>query len=76
MTSKMSGSFLPGNTKGSAGEQTCVHTNTKQMPPVVINLLHLHPIPPLLCSPASFPSFFLHLHPLFSPLSLLLAFPR
>lgn len=33
---------------------------------VAVNHLHSHPVPPLLCSPASFPSLFLHhLHPLF-----------
>ncbi len=39
--------------------------NKKLLPLVVVNHLHLNPVPPLLCSPASFPSLFLHLHPLF-----------
>lgn len=37
----------------------------KKQLPVVVSHLHLHPVPPLLCSPASFPPLFLHLHPLF-----------
>lgn len=39
--------------------------NNKKLLPIVINHLHLHSIPPRLCSPTSFPSLFLHLHPLF-----------
>lgn len=44
-------------------ESRYVYTEKKQLS--VVSHLHLHPIPPLLCSPASFPSLFLHLHPLF-----------
>lgn len=49
--------------KGLSGR--VIHTKTKQLLLVVINHLHSNAIPPLLCSPASFPSFFLHLYPLF-----------
>ena len=42
-----------------------LYTERNQVPLVVVNHLHSRPVPPLLCSPASFPSLFLHLHPLF-----------
>lgn len=42
-----------------------LYTERNQLPLVVVNHSHWRPVPPLLCSPASFPSLFLHLHPLF-----------
>lgn len=42
-----------------------VYTQKKKQLPVVVSHLHSHLVLPLLCSPASFPSLFLHLHPLF-----------
>lgn len=54
-------------TQRAQQESRYVYTQKKQktVACVVVSHLHLHPVPPLLCSPASFPPLFLHLHPLF-----------
>lgn len=51
--------------KGLSRRSELFTLRKKQLTLVVVNHSHLNPIPPLLCSPASFPSLFLHLHPLF-----------